>query len=846
MSTTATQLTITIPEGAPPGSILSIPVKGTSETIRATVPEGLGPGCTLVLTKLAGSDTWVEEPLESLGAPEQEAEVTADPQPNLTPPGPVAYTVRLDTTVGVIDIIVRPDWAPHGARRFLELAACGDLEELAFYRSVKGCLAQFGLPARRHWPPLPDDPPTGVPFLLGAVCFAAVGQNSRKSTLFICTGDMSHCFGQSSWETPIGAVAEASLDALDRIETCYGDIAECGGAGPNTGRIHEEGNAYLQKDFPGLTYIRSAWPIDWTMDEASRAMVPPPVAAATTVAQVADNGCTSCSHTAESRTTAGLTSSTAACASTACVSSARTAGTRTQAESCPTATVGQPLSFQPPPVAASSSSASTLRPGPASYQPAPVSITPSVPSQPTRTSPWQAHRQTATGIQGVVDVPVCVAASAPRPHASAAGLPSPQEPLQNSRVVDVQVEIVPSKTSPCGGGCCGVGACACGNGHGGVSRPNGGCGGCLGGQPRVIRDVPVEVCATRSTSVPRGASAAARVVGGSLEGIPKAAQKTPVGRGSGGGPRSATIVGAAPGGGGGAANSGGFYGSSVCGGQHVSVSGSGQAASSQSRAKVLGSPCGGGGCYCYSGAGAVCGGSAGSAMPVHGGPMGGAIMGNPRVVEVATPTGHSSGQNFFVSGGGGASGIPGAPTPHHRCGGSCGGTCVGACGGVAVMGCNACGFGCGGIGSCSGGGCGSVCGAPMAAAPCVGQSLGRMQAFGGGYDVQELAAPPLFDQRQLQPPPPFPHGGGDIMHPSMQPLGGGPAYSGLASPMPHPPHSGSCFGFPGPQPQCGGGPGCGAWPSFVAPFPCGPFPPPQFGPRPCGGMDAGPCMMGPY
>eukprot|EP00929_Paragymnodinium_shiwhaense_P083526 TRINITY_DN44561_c0_g1_i3.p1 TRINITY_DN44561_c0_g1~~TRINITY_DN44561_c0_g1_i3.p1 ORF type:complete len:763 (+),score=117.68 TRINITY_DN44561_c0_g1_i3:162-2450(+) len=290
MSSTATQLTITIPEGAPAGSILSIPVKGTAETIKARVPEGLGPGCTLILTKHAGSDQWIEETLDGsqLATVEVEGQYPLDQahgggvqangsdlQPGLVPAGPVAHTVRLDTTVGVIDIIVRPDWAPHGARRFLELAAAGDLEDLAFYRAVKGCLAQFGLPARRQWPPLPDDPPTGVPFLLGAVCFAAVGQNSRKSTLFICTGDMSHCFGQSSWETPIGAVAESSLDALDRIETCYGDIAECGGAGPNTGRIHDEGTAYLRQEFPRLTHIRQAWPLDWAPDEAMRAGWPP-------------------------------------------------------------------------------------------------------------------------------------------------------------------------------------------------------------------------------------------------------------------------------------------------------------------------------------------------------------------------------------------------------------------------------------------------------------------------------------------------------------------------------------------------------------------------------------------
>ncbi|CAK0812230.1 unnamed protein product [Prorocentrum cordatum] len=139
----------------------------------------------------------------------------------------------------------------------------GTLDGLSFYRAVRGCLAQFGLPARGQWPPLPDDPQTGVPFLLGAVCFAAAGPNSRKASVFICIGDMSHCLGQNSWETPIGAVAEQSLDALDRIETCYGDIAECDGPGPDAGRLSREGDAYLRADFPGLTYIRTAAPLDW-------------------------------------------------------------------------------------------------------------------------------------------------------------------------------------------------------------------------------------------------------------------------------------------------------------------------------------------------------------------------------------------------------------------------------------------------------------------------------------------------------------------------------------------------------------------------------------------------------
>ncbi|CAE7202566.1 unnamed protein product, partial [Symbiodinium microadriaticum] len=196
--------TITIPDNAAPGSVLSIPVKGRAENVK-------------VLTQIAGTDEWVEESVlkqeeqaaanavfgdEALDVmlqhpfyPDSGAARTVVLGAGLTevPPGivlPEDKWVRLETTVGVIDIIVRPDWAPYGARRFLQLVYCRELDGLAFYRSVKGCLAQFGLPARRLWPPLPDDPPTGVPFLLGAVCFARDPENSG---LFVVYGSSKAC-----------------------------------------------------------------------------------------------------------------------------------------------------------------------------------------------------------------------------------------------------------------------------------------------------------------------------------------------------------------------------------------------------------------------------------------------------------------------------------------------------------------------------------------------------------------------------------------------------------------------------------------------------------------------------
>eukprot|EP00931_Biecheleriopsis_adriatica_P061045 TRINITY_DN3668_c1_g1_i1.p1 TRINITY_DN3668_c1_g1~~TRINITY_DN3668_c1_g1_i1.p1 ORF type:complete len:635 (+),score=168.31 TRINITY_DN3668_c1_g1_i1:90-1994(+) len=414
MTTQGTKVTLTIPEGAPPGTLLSIPIRGGADQIKVRVPDGCGAGSSLILTQPNGSEEWSltvgkvvpheDEGDDQIAAPEevpeekspkaakeedlaaqleeqkelekqwklqqeeeekerrreeeelkqkqeqeqeqeqelgkQETGSTAVPQkeeqqeqaahtetalsqstdifqqndfhsaetltgPERVPDAFVAFTVRLDTTVGPIDIIVRPDWAPHGTRRFLELASAGDLDDLAFYRSIKGCIVQFGLPAKRLWPPIPDDPRAGIPFLLGAVSFAAVGENTRRSTLFICIGDMSHCLGDKSWETPIGAVAESSLEALERIETVYGDISEFGGRGPDTGRINTEGNAYLRSAFPRLSYIRSAWPLDWNGTQGHPSLHATNGAGHETAADVLKAGrrsfAAAASHTGESR-----------------------------------------------------------------------------------------------------------------------------------------------------------------------------------------------------------------------------------------------------------------------------------------------------------------------------------------------------------------------------------------------------------------------------------------------------------------------------------------------------------------------------------------------------------------
>eukprot|EP00746_Dinoflagellata_sp_MGD_P087486 gnl/MRDRNA2_/MRDRNA2_34698_c0_seq1.p1 gnl/MRDRNA2_/MRDRNA2_34698_c0~~gnl/MRDRNA2_/MRDRNA2_34698_c0_seq1.p1 ORF type:complete len:650 (+),score=74.02 gnl/MRDRNA2_/MRDRNA2_34698_c0_seq1:81-1952(+) len=169
--------------------------------------------------------------------------------------------VVLETSAGPIEMRIKPDWAKHGAKRFLDLVDASHFEDTRIYRAVRGVIVQFGLPAKQEWPAIPDDRPVGVRFERGMVCFAACGVSSRTHTIFICLNDLSDCLGKAPWETPIGQVTCNSFDTLDKIVESYnyGDIAECGGCGPAAQRVRLEGNIYLDKDFPDLTRIFRAY-----------------------------------------------------------------------------------------------------------------------------------------------------------------------------------------------------------------------------------------------------------------------------------------------------------------------------------------------------------------------------------------------------------------------------------------------------------------------------------------------------------------------------------------------------------------------------------------------------------
>ena len=163
------------------------------------------------------------------------------------------YTFRLeglnDGKSGNVVIQTRPDWSPIGVEHFHMLMESKYYDEARFFRVVKNFIVQFGIaadPAKKNKVVIKDDPVIQTN-ARGTVTFATSGKNTRTTQLFINTREGGNKFLDSQGFSPIAEVVEG-MEYVDSIYDGYGEK-------PNQGLIQNQGNVYLNKNFPLLSYI---------------------------------------------------------------------------------------------------------------------------------------------------------------------------------------------------------------------------------------------------------------------------------------------------------------------------------------------------------------------------------------------------------------------------------------------------------------------------------------------------------------------------------------------------------------------------------------------------------------
>jgi cyclophilin family peptidyl-prolyl cis-trans isomerase len=166
---------------------------------------------------------------------------------------PPTYKARFETSKGNFVVEVHRDWAPKGADRFYNLVKNGFYDDVRFFRVVPDFMVQFGINGdpqiQQVWrnANIQDDP-VKQSNKKGYITFANAGANTRSTQVFINFKD--NAFLDRQPFPPFGEVV-SGMDVVQKISSEYGEK-------PNQNAIQSQGNAYLNKEFPKLDYVKKA------------------------------------------------------------------------------------------------------------------------------------------------------------------------------------------------------------------------------------------------------------------------------------------------------------------------------------------------------------------------------------------------------------------------------------------------------------------------------------------------------------------------------------------------------------------------------------------------------------
>jgi peptidyl-prolyl cis-trans isomerase A (cyclophilin A) len=173
---------------------------------------------------------------------------------------PAVFKARFETSKGNFVMEVHRDWAPVGADRFYYLVKNGFFDDTRFFRAIDGFMVQFGLSGdpklsgvwREQY--IYDDS-VKQSNKRGFVSYAKGGPNTRTTQVFINFADNGRSLDSQGF-SPFAQVVEG-MDIVDQLYRGYGDGAPRG-KGPDQSRIRNEGNKYLDADFPQLDKVIKA------------------------------------------------------------------------------------------------------------------------------------------------------------------------------------------------------------------------------------------------------------------------------------------------------------------------------------------------------------------------------------------------------------------------------------------------------------------------------------------------------------------------------------------------------------------------------------------------------------